>query len=59
MTPAAAAAVSWREYIAALQALCSLPGTQHDLFAATEARERATFWRETWVACEREAARVQ
>lgn len=58
MTPAEAANVAWREYTAALQQLCTLPGSQRDLFGATDARAKATFWAETWIACEREAVRV-
>lgn len=30
-------------------------GQQQDLFVATEDRQRAAFWRDTWLSCEREA----
>lgn len=58
MSPSEAARVAWREYTAALSAVAVVRGTQLDLIEGTAATARAKFWRETWVACEREAARV-
>lgn len=59
MTPTQAARVSWAEYTAALQALAAPRGAQFDLLALGEGTARAKFWRETWLACEREVARVR
>jgi hypothetical protein len=58
MTPSEAARVAWREYTAALSVVAVLSGTQLDLIEGTTSTARAKFWRETWLACEREAARV-
>lgn len=58
MTPTQLASQAWLAYMDALAVFAALRGTQFDLFALGDVSARVKFWRETWLACEREAVRV-
>ena len=59
MTPQVLARIAYDRYTQALSALAFVSGSQLGLFDAATASARAKEWSGIWLACEREAHRVQ